>query len=240
MDGFTRVQGVTLRLFAYFNTRCNNDKKCSDPETEALRKEHKTAASYSDIAAAVGCSERQAMRAVKWLLKHKYLHRPKEDKGISETNKSVYTLSRAYWRRKKRKEPKEPKPAEVSEPEQTPEEKALAARKAWLDEIKDRAALEAYHNTQIAQRNKRYAEAHAHVAGLKVEIAFTELSDPEKAAKLEIELARWRTEEAAALKALGLSAELLDVNYLFELYAASGAPPGSDKNVGAGEQNTRF
>ena len=51
MDGCDRVQGVRLRVFAFFNTRCNNDKKCSEPETEKLRKEHKIEASYSDVVA---------------------------------------------------------------------------------------------------------------------------------------------------------------------------------------------
>ena len=58
MDGCDRLQGVRLRVFAFFNTRCNNDKKCLDPETEKLRKEHKIEASYKDIADFVGCSDR--------------------------------------------------------------------------------------------------------------------------------------------------------------------------------------
>ncbi len=238
MDGCTRLQGVKELVFAWFNTHCNNDKKSSDEETEALRKEHKVAASYSDIAEAVGCSERQAIRAVKWLLKHNYIHRPKEDKGTSEYNKSIYTLDRAYWRRKKRKDIK---PAESTttapEPEETPEQQANAARQAWLNQIKTKAELEAERNTQRAQRNKRYMLARKHVVDLDVEIAFTGLYDPEKAAKLEIERGRWVLEETAALKALGLSRELLDEDYLFKLYSKSGAPPGGVKNVGAGELN---
>ena len=222
MDGCTRVQGVRLRVFAWFNARCNNDKKCDDRKTEALRKVHKVAASYADIAAAVGCSERQAKRAVKWLLKHNYIHRPQEDKGTSSSNKSVYTLARAYWRRKKRRETP---PAEVPEPEQTPEQKAVAVRRQWLEEVTERAKLEAERNTERAKRNKRYMEAHKHVVGLNIEVAFKELHEPVTAAKLEVERGHWLKEEAAALKALGLSAELLDEEYLFKLYSAGGAPP---------------
>lgn len=236
MNGCTRVQGVRLRVFAWFNTRCNNDKKCSDEETEALRKEHKTAASYSDIAAAVGCSARQAVRAVKWLLKHNYMHRPKEDKGTSIDDKSIYTLDRAYWRRKKRKEPK--LATTTTKPEPTPEQQAEAERQAQLNRLRERAELEAERNLQRAQRNKRYMIAHKRVAGLNVEVAFAELNDPDKAAKLEAELAHWTNEEAAALEALGLSAGLLDEDYLFKLYAG-GAPPNSVKNVGAGELNKK-
>lgn len=237
MDGFTRVQGVRLLVFSWFNARCNNDKKSDDRETEALRKQHKVKASYSDIAAAVGCSDRQAIRAVKWLLKHKYIHRPEDDKGISATNKSVYSLAKAYWRRKKKR--KEPEPADVPEPEQTPEQRESAARKVWLEEVAVRAKLEAERNTQQADRNKRYKEAHKHVVGLDIEIAFTELYDQDKAVKLEAERARWRIEETAALKAIGLSAELLDEEYLFKLYSAGGAPPGGEKIVSAGEQNKK-
>lgn len=237
MSGCSRVQGVRLRVFAWFNTRCNNDKKCDDWATEKLRKKHKTIASYADIAAAVGCSERQAIRAVKWLIRHKFIHCPKEDKGTSKNDKSIYSLDEAYWRRKKRKEPK--KSTTATEPEETPEQQATAARQAWLDKIKDRAELEAERNQQRAQRSKRYMLAHKLVGGLNVKIAFTELSDPEKAAKLEAERAHWLSEETAALKALGLTRELLDGDYLFKLYSKGGAPPGGDKIVGAGEQNKK-
>lgn len=223
MDGCDHMQGVRVRVFALFNTRCNNDKKCLDPETEKLRKEHKVELSYADIAAAVGCSERQAIRAVKWLLKHNYVHRPIENKGTSTDHKSVYSLDRAYWRRKKRKETK---PTAPPVPEPTPEQQAETVRQKWLNEIKDRAALEAERNTQRARRNKRYAEAHKRIIDLNVEIAFTELYDPEKAAKLEAERKQWILKEFAALKELGLTAELLDEEYLFNLYSAGGAPPG--------------
>lgn len=240
MDGCDRVQGVRLRVFAFFNTRCNNDKKCSEPETEKLRKEHKIEASYSDIAVAVGCSERQAIRAVKWLLKHDYIHRPEKDKGTSINDKSVYALDRAYWRRKKRKDqtPDEPEQA-PDEPEQTPEQRAEAARQTWLDEVRERAITEADNNNQIARRNRRYKEAHKRIAELNVAIAFAELYDPEKAVKLEAERERWLSEEKATLKKLGLTAELLDEEYLFKLYSKGGAPPGNVKNVGAGEQNSK-
>ncbi len=235
MDGFTRVQGVRLLVFSWFNARCNNDKKSDDRETESLRKQHKVKASYSDIAAAVGCSDRQAIRAVKWLLKHKYIHRPKDDKGISATNKSVYSLAKAYWRRKKKR--KDPESTVPTEPEQTPEQQESAARKAWLEEVTERAKLEAERNTQRAKRNKRYMQAHSRVVDLNINIAFTELYDQDKAVKLEAERARWIIEETAALKAIGLSAELLDENYLFKFYSASGAPPGGDNNVGVGERH---
>ncbi len=234
MNGCTRVQSVRLRVFAWFNTRCNNAKKCADPETEALRKEHKTAASYSDIAEAVGCSARQAMRAVKWLLKHNYIHRPKEDKGTSSIDKSVYTLNRAYWRRKKRKEPK---PA--MEPEPTPEQQAEAEQQARLNQIRLKAELEAERNLQRAQRNERYMLAHKHVVDLDVAVAFAELSSPNKVAKLETERVHWVTEKTAALKALGLFEELLNEDYLFKLYSAGGAPPNGKNNVGAGELNKK-
>lgn len=235
MDGCDRVQGVRLRVFAWANSRCNNDKKSDDRETEALRKQHKVKASYADIAAAVGCSERQAIRAIKWLLKHKYIHRPKDDKGISSTNKSVYTLDRAYWRRKKRKE----QPTTTAEPEQTPEQQAAAARKLWLEEVSERAKLEAERNTQRARCDKRYMLAHGKVVGLDIEIAFKELHDPATAAKLEVERAHWVLEETAALKALGLSAELLDEEYLIKLYSAGGAPPDGKNFVGVGELNNK-
>ncbi|MDE6356951.1 MAG: helix-turn-helix domain-containing protein [Clostridia bacterium] len=234
MDGCTRSQGVRELVFAWFNTHCNNDKKSSDKETEALRKDHKVAASYSDIAEAVGCSDRQAIRAVRWLLKHDYIHRPEEDKGTSKYNKSVYSLDKAYWRRKKRKDIA---PTTAPEPEETPEQQATAARQAWLNQIKTKAEIEAEHNTQRAQRNKRYMEAHKRVVGLEVEIAFAELGEPEKAAQLEIEHTRWVLEETAALKALGLTKELLDEDYLFKLYSAGGAPPNGNNNVGVGELN---
>lgn len=233
MDGCDRVQGVRLRVFAWANARCNNDKKSDDRETEALRKQHKVKASYADIAAAVGCSERQAIRAIKWLLKHKYIHCPKDDKGISSMNKSVYTLDRAYWRRKKRKE----QPTATAEHEQTPEQQAAAARKLWLEEVSERAKLEAERNTQRARRDKRYMLAHCKVVGLDIEIAFKELHDPATAAKLEVERAHWVSEETSALKALGLTAELLDEEYLIKLYSASGAPPGGNNNVGVGERH---
>lgn len=233
MDGCDRVQGVRLRVFAFFNTRCNNDKKCSEPKTEKLRKEHKIEASYSDIAAAVGCSERQAIRAVKWLLKRDYIHRPDKDKGTSVNDKSVYALDRAYWRRKKRKA------QTPDEPEQTPEQQAETARQTWLDEVRERAITVAENNNQIARRNKRYKEAHKHVAELNVAIAFAELYDPEKAAKLEAEREHWLSEEIAALKKAGLTAELLDEEFLFKLYSKGGAPPGNVNNVGAGEQNSK-
>lgn len=236
MDGCNRVQGVRLRVFAWFNARCNNDKKSDDRETEALRKKHKVKASYADIAAAVGCSERQAIRAVKWLMKHKYIHRPKDDKGISSTHKSVYTLDRAYWRRKKRRETT---PADVPEPEQTPEQKAAAARQLWLEEVSERAKNEAERNAQRARRNERYMLAHSKVVGFDIEIAFKGLNDPVTAAKLEVERAHWLSEETAALKALDLSAELLDEEYLFKLYSAGGAPPDGNKFVGAGELNKK-
>lgn len=230
MDGNSRVQGVRLRVFAWFNTRCNNDKKCSDFETEKMRKEHKIECSYSDIAEAVGCSARQAIRAVKWLLKHGYIHRAKEDKGISAAEKSVYSLDRTYWRRKKKRKD-EAEPAEQN-PTETPEQRAATARQILLDGIRERAKLEAERNEQRASRNKRYREAHQRVAGLNVDIAFTELYDPEKAAKLEAERVHWVSEERAALKALGLKAELLDEEYLFKLYSAGGAPP--DGNITSG------
>lgn len=233
MDGCTRVQGVRLRVFAFFNTRCNNDKKCSEPETEKLRKEHKIEASYSDIASAVGCSERQAIRAVKWLLKHDYIHRPEKDKGTSITDKSVYALDRAYWRRKKRKE------QTPDETEQTPEQQAETARQTWLNEVRDRAVSEADRNNKIAQRNKRYNEARKRIVELDVKIAYAELYDPERAVKLEAERKRWVSEETAALKKLGLTAELLDEEYLFNLYSNGGAPPESVKNVVVGEQNSK-
>lgn len=236
MDGCSRVQGVRLRVFAWFNTRCNIDKKSDDLETEKLRKEHKVKASYADIAAAVGCSERQAIRAVKWLIKHKYVYRPKEDKGTSVSDKSVFTLARAYWRRKKSKEAK---PAAVPEPEQTPEQEAAAVRQQWLEKATERAQLEAYRNNERVKRDKRYMEAHKRIAGLNIDIAFKGLKDPATAAKLEAERARWVVEEAAALKALGLSAELLDEEYLFKLYSSGGAPPSGKKIVGVGEQNKK-
>ena len=231
MDGCSRTQGVRLCVFAWFNARCNNDKKCSDAETEALRKEHKISASYSDIAAGVGCSDRQAIRAVKWLLKHDYIHRPKEDKGISVVNKSIYSLDRAYWRRKKIKE----KPAaEHSPAPETPEQRATAAQKAWLDQVKYKAQIEADSNLKRAKADKRYTEAHKRVVGLTVEIAYTELKDKEKAAKLKAERELWVSEENAALQTLGLSAELLDEDYLFKLYSAGGAPPDGIESVGVG------
>lgn len=237
MNGCSRVQGVRLRCFSWFNTRCNNDKKSDDWKTEKLRKEHKTVASYADIAAAVGCSDRQAIRAVKWLLHHDFIHCPKEDKGISSTNKSVYSLDRAYWRRKKRKEPK---PAKAAELEPTPEQKAETERQQRLACIKQRAFEEAERNTQRAERYKRYMLAHKCVNRLNIEIAFAELSDPEKAVKLEIERAHWLSEETTALKTLGLTRELLDENYLFKLYSAGGAPPDGVFKVGAGELNNKF
>ncbi len=233
MDGCDRLQGVRLRVFAFFNTRCNNDKKCLDPETEKLRKEHKIEASYKDIADFVGCSERQAIRAVKWLLKHNYIHRPKEDKGTSINDKSVYALDRTYWRRKKRKEIKPP-----AEPEQTHEQRTIAERQKWLSDISERAKREAEHNIELARRDKRYIEAHKRIVGLNVEIAFAELSNPEKAKKLVSEREHWVSEERAALKRIGLTAELLDEEYLFRFYSAGGAPPGG-QNVGAGEQNKK-
>ncbi len=238
MNGYSRMQGIRLLVFSWFNARCNNDKKkCGDPETEKLRKAHKVAASYADIAENVGCSDRQAIRVVNWLLKHNYIHRPKEDKGTSISAKSVYTLDRAYWRRKKRNETK---PADVpAEPEPTPEQKAVAARQLWLERVKAKAFAEAERNTERAQRNKRYKEAHKHVVGLDIEIAFKELSNPETVAKLEAERAHWLSEETAALKALGLSAKLLDENYLFERYSAGGAPPGGSDFVGVDEQNKK-
>ena len=136
-----------------------------DRETEALRKKHKVKASYADIAAAVGCSERQAIRAVKWLMKHKYIHRPKDDKGISSTHKSVYTLDHAYWRRKKRRETT---PADVPEPEQTPEQKAAAVRQLWLKGVSERAKNEAERNAQRARRNERYMLAHSKVVAISI------------------------------------------------------------------------
>ena len=235
MDGFGRVQGVRLRVFAWFNTRCNNDKKCEDRETEILRKEHKISASYADIAEGVGCSERQAIRAVKWLLKHNYVHRPEKDKGTSISDKSIYNLDRAYWRRKKRKDPK---PADVpTETKPAAEQSETAVRQLWLDSVKLQAISDAERNTQRAQRNKRYVEAHKRVVDLNIEIAFKGLNDPITAAKLEAERVHWIAEETAALNILGLSAGLLDEDYLFELYSAGGAPPGDNKIVGAGEQN---
>lgn len=245
MDGFDRVQGVRLRIFAWFNARCNNDKKCGDPGTEKLRKYHKISASYSDIAEDVGCSERQAIRAVKWLLKHNYIHRPDEDKGKSITDKSVYSLDRSYWRRKKCKDPK---PADISAKSNSttnqqatvaPDQAARAARQLWLERVKEMAITEAEHNTQRAQRNKRYMAAHKRVVDLNIEIAFKELYDDVAAAKLEVERAHWLAEETAALKKLGLTADLLDEEYLFKLYSAGGAPPGDKKFVGAGEQNKK-
>ena len=236
MNGCSRVQGVRLRCFSWFNTRCNNDKKSDDWETEKLRKEHKTVASYSDIAAAVGCSDRQAIRAVKWLKKHNFIHCPKEDKGTSIINKSIYSLDRAYWRRKKRKE----QPTATAEPEQTPEQQAEAAQQAYLIKMKERAEIEAERNTRRAQRDKRYMLAHKCVNRLNIEIAFAELSDPEKAVKLELERTHWVSEETAALKTLGLTRELLDENYLFKLYSAAGVPPDGVFNVGAGELNNKF
>lgn len=238
MSGCSRVQGVRLRVFAWLNTRCNNDKKCDDWATEKLRKKHKTIASYADIAAAVGCSERQAIRAVKWLIRHKFIHCPKEDKGTSIINKSVYSLDRAYWRRKKDKEPK--KPATAAEPELTPKQQAEIKRQQWLDKIKQRAVDEAERNIQRAQRSKRYMLAHKRVTGLNVEIAFAELSNPANAAKLEAEREHWLSEERAALAEIGLTPALLDDRILFKIYTASGAPPGGNKIVGAGELNNKI
>ena len=108
-----------------------------------------------------------------------------------------------------------------------------------MDEVRERAITVAENNNQIARRNKRYKEAHKHVAELNVAIAFAELYDPEKAAKLEAEREHWLSEEIAALKKAGLTAELLDEEFLFKLYSKGGAPPGNVNNVGAGEQNSK-
>lgn len=243
---FRRLLATEQAIFGYIFTHCDNQKR-SNKSCEV---------SISELAKALGLSERTIQRNRWALIRCGLIYCPRGDKGVNAYKKSRYTVNYNLIREEEKKAKAASKAAmKEQEPQALP--KTRAEIEGMYCEKQHRAQEVAERNLQKAREYERFKLADDTVKYMGISAAFAECGmfnrQREQAAEFEQRLLRAQAERLIALREIGLTEQDLDPQYECKQCNdtgylpngrrcscyPSGVSPGGDgdKNVGAGEQN---
>lgn len=226
-------------VYTFIYTRCDNMKS----RTKSC------IVSISEIAEAVGLSERTVQRARLTLIRAGLIYCPLKDKGVNAYKKSRYTLNYKLIRAHEKKARTENKPVTASTEPQQPQT-LQEIEQAYKDK-RERAELIAERNLIRAREYDKFKIADEAYTYMGVSAAFAHFQNPEKAAEYERRLAQAKAQRLIALRDIGLTEADIEPQYECKLCNDTGQlengarckcfprgePPTDGENVGAGERN---
>ncbi len=197
-------------VFSKIFTLCDNAKK--DKKSCEI--------SISELAAAVGLSERTVQRALWVLIRAGLIYRPHNDRGVNAFKKSCYTLNYKLIRTHDKVAKKE-RQAFAKEPTVPPQSlQPSSGSQEWIARVEryyyDKRAfaeLRAERNLIRARQNEKFKAADDACKSLGIAAAFAQFKEPERVAEYERRAARAKGERLAALKELGLTEQDLEPQY---------------------------